>query len=61
LGLNTGETYGLANCDQAVEAGVIGIAVLLFVGSISMVCKIIKINRFYLLTRIIDLVCSHYR
>lgn len=37
LGLNTGETYGLANCDQAVEAGIIGIAVLLFIGSLSMV------------------------
>ena len=38
LGLNTGETYGLANCDQAVEAGVVGLAVLLFIGSIFMVC-----------------------
>lgn len=38
LGLNTGETYGLANCDQAVEAGIIGIAVLLFMGGIFMVC-----------------------
>lgn len=39
LGLNYGETYGLANCDQAVEAGVIGIAICLFVGGLSMVCK----------------------
>lgn len=39
LGLNSGETFGLANCDQAVEAGITGIAVLLFLGSISMVCE----------------------
>lgn len=37
LGLNYGETYGLANCDQAVEAGVIGIAICLFVGGLFMV------------------------
>lgn len=36
LGLNSGETFGLATCDQAVEAGITGIAVLLFLGSISM-------------------------
>lgn len=36
LGLNTGNTYGLANCDQAVEAGIIGIAILLFIGGIFM-------------------------
>lgn len=34
LGVNMGETYGVANCDQAVQAGIIGIAVLLFVGGI---------------------------
>jgi ABC-type protease/lipase transport system fused ATPase/permease subunit len=39
LGLNMGNTYGLANCDQAVEAGIIGIAVLLFVGGLFMVCS----------------------
>lgn len=39
LGLNSGETFGLATCDQAVEAGITGIAVLLFLGSISMACK----------------------
>lgn len=37
LGLNYGETYGLANCDQAVEAGIIGLAILLFVGGLFMV------------------------
>lgn len=34
LGVNMGETYGVANCDQAVQAGIIGIAILLFVGGI---------------------------
>lgn len=42
LGLNYGETYGLANCDQAVEAGVIGIAICLFVGGLFMVGLTIK-------------------
>ncbi|KAI7876154.1 uncharacterized protein EV154DRAFT_472610 [Mucor mucedo] len=34
LGVNMGDTYGVANCDQAVQAGIIGVAVLLFVGGI---------------------------
>ncbi|KAI9492778.1 hypothetical protein BDB00DRAFT_788433 [Zychaea mexicana] len=36
LGMELGSTYGLANCAQAVQAGVIGLAILLFVGQISM-------------------------
>ncbi|KAF7725245.1 hypothetical protein EC973_000333 [Apophysomyces ossiformis] len=36
LGMQLGDTYGLANCAQAVQAGLIGIAILLFVGSIFM-------------------------
>ncbi|KAI9323628.1 hypothetical protein BX666DRAFT_1873622 [Dichotomocladium elegans] len=36
LGMQLGSTYGLANCAQAVQAGVIGLAILLFVGQISM-------------------------
>ncbi|KAI8393949.1 uncharacterized protein BYT42DRAFT_552813 [Radiomyces spectabilis] len=36
LGMQMGDTYGLANCGQAVQAGVIGIAILLFVGGIAM-------------------------
>jgi hypothetical protein len=35
--LNPGNTYGFANCGQAVQAGIIGIAILLFVGGIFMV------------------------
>ncbi|KAG0174695.1 hypothetical protein DFQ28_007578 [Apophysomyces sp. BC1034] len=34
LGMELGNTYGLADCGQAVQAGLIGIAILLFVGSI---------------------------
>lgn len=37
LGMQLGSTYGLANCAQAVQAGVIGLAILLFVGQIAMV------------------------
>ncbi|KAG2227568.1 hypothetical protein INT45_002253 [Circinella minor] len=36
LGMQLGSTYGLANCGQAVQAGVIGLAILLFIGQISM-------------------------
>ncbi|CDS02882.1 hypothetical protein LRAMOSA00285 [Lichtheimia ramosa] len=36
LGMQLGSTYGLANCAQAVQAGVIGLAILLFVGQIAM-------------------------
>ncbi|KAI9262227.1 hypothetical protein BDA99DRAFT_464061 [Phascolomyces articulosus] len=36
LGMQLGSTYGLANCSQAVQAGVIGLAILLFIGQISM-------------------------
>ncbi|KAI9022772.1 hypothetical protein CLU79DRAFT_143495 [Phycomyces nitens] len=36
LGMQTGNTYGLANCDQAVQAGVILLAVFLFLGAIFM-------------------------
>ncbi|GAB5588755.1 54S ribosomal protein L2 mitochondrial [Umbelopsis nana] len=36
LGMNLGNTYGLANCSQAVQAGVIGIAVMLFAGTLFM-------------------------
>ncbi|KAI9314841.1 hypothetical protein BX666DRAFT_417661 [Dichotomocladium elegans] len=36
LGMQLGDTYGLANCAQAVQAGVIGLAILLFVGQLSM-------------------------
>lgn len=38
LGMNLGNTYGLANCSQAVQAGLIGIAVMLFAGTLFMVC-----------------------
>lgn len=37
LGMQLGNTYGLANCAQAVQAGVIGLAILLFVGQLTMV------------------------
>jgi hypothetical protein len=37
LGVSIGDTYGLANCSQAVEVGLIAIAVLLFVGTLFMV------------------------
>lgn len=37
LGMQTGNTYGLANCDQAVQADVIGSAIMLFVGQLFMV------------------------
>ncbi|KAH8550192.1 hypothetical protein BGW37DRAFT_521419 [Umbelopsis sp. PMI_123] len=36
LGMNLGDTYGLANCSQAVQAGLIGIGVMLFAGSLFM-------------------------
>ncbi|KAI7868490.1 hypothetical protein BDF14DRAFT_557440 [Spinellus fusiger] len=36
LGMQIGNTYGLANCNQAVQAGVIGIGILLFFGAIFM-------------------------
>lgn len=39
LGLNTGDTYGLANCDQAVQAGLIGLGILLFIGGLFTVRK----------------------
>lgn len=37
LGMELGDTYGLADCGQAVQAGLIGIAILLFVGSLFLV------------------------
>jgi hypothetical protein len=37
LGMQLGNTYGLANCDQAVQAGIVGLAILLFVGGLFMV------------------------
>ncbi|KAL7320807.1 54S ribosomal protein L2 mitochondrial [Mucor circinelloides] len=45
LGLNYGETYGLANCDQAVEAGVIGIAICLFVGGLFITWFAFTVNK----------------
>ncbi|KAI8371210.1 hypothetical protein EDC96DRAFT_501817 [Choanephora cucurbitarum] len=36
LGMEYGNTYGLANCGQAVQAGVIGNAILLFIGQLFM-------------------------
>jgi hypothetical protein len=46
LGLNMGNTYGFANCDQAVEAGIIGIAILLFVGGLFMVISfMMQVNK----------------
>ncbi|KAG1218884.1 hypothetical protein G6F35_007956 [Rhizopus arrhizus] len=36
LGMKYGDTYGLANCDQAIQADVIGSAILLFVGQLFM-------------------------
>lgn len=39
LGLEAGNTYGLANCDQAVQADVIGSAIILFVGQLFMVSQ----------------------
>ncbi|CEI94909.1 hypothetical protein RMCBS344292_09112 [Rhizopus microsporus] len=36
LGMKYGDTYGLANCDQAIQADVIGTAILLFVGQLFM-------------------------
>jgi hypothetical protein len=40
LGMQTGNTYGLANCAQAVQADVIGSAIMLFVGQLFMVSYI---------------------
>jgi hypothetical protein len=37
LGMQYGNTYGLANCDQAVQADVIGNAIMLFAGQILLV------------------------
>ncbi|MBM6384125.1 MAG: hypothetical protein JSY10_09030 [Paenibacillus sp.] len=37
LGMQMGNTYGLANCAQAVQADVIGSAIMLFVGQLFMV------------------------
>lgn len=37
LGMQIGDTYGLANCAQAVQADVIGSAVMLFVGQLFLV------------------------
>jgi hypothetical protein len=37
LGMQYGNTYGLANCGQAVQADVIGNAIILFVGQIFLV------------------------
>lgn len=39
LGMQMGNTYGLANCAQAVQADVIGSAIILFVGQLFMVKK----------------------
>jgi hypothetical protein len=39
LGMEMGNTYGLANCAQAVQADVIGSAIILFVGQLLMVSK----------------------
>ncbi|GAN00722.1 hypothetical protein MAM1_0002c00144 [Mucor ambiguus] len=36
LGMEMGNTYGLANCAQAVQADVIGSAIILFVGQLLM-------------------------
>ncbi|CAO3652132.1 unnamed protein product [Mucor hiemalis] len=36
LGMQVGNTYGLANCPQAVQADVIGSAIILFVGQLFM-------------------------
>lgn len=41
LGMQVGNTYGLANCPQAVQADVIGSAIILFVGQLFMVRKVI--------------------
>lgn len=35
-----GNTYGLANCAQAVQADVIGSAIILFVGQLLMVSTV---------------------
>jgi hypothetical protein len=37
LGLELGDVYGLANCHQAVEAGMIGLGTMLFIGGIYIV------------------------
>ncbi|KAI8341282.1 hypothetical protein BC941DRAFT_416406 [Chlamydoabsidia padenii] len=34
LGMEMGDTYGLADCGQAVQAGVIGLAIMLFLGGL---------------------------
>ncbi|KAI9486492.1 MAG: hypothetical protein EXX96DRAFT_549243 [Benjaminiella poitrasii] len=46
LGLKMGETYGLANCDQAVEAGIVGLGFLLFVGGLFMAWFGFVVNRY---------------
>ncbi|KAI8996962.1 hypothetical protein BDB01DRAFT_901428 [Pilobolus umbonatus] len=45
LHLKLGDTYGLANCDQAAQAGIIGIAFSLFMGGIFMFWFALVINR----------------
>lgn len=40
MGFNEGNTYGFANCGQAVQAGVVGLAILLFIGGIFMVSSL---------------------
>ncbi|KAI8992208.1 hypothetical protein BDB01DRAFT_777484 [Pilobolus umbonatus] len=46
LGMQYGNTYGLANCSQAVQAGVIGGAVLLFVGQFYMLYSALIVGSF---------------
>jgi hypothetical protein len=45
LGMEMGNTYGLANCAQAVQADVIGSAVILFVGQLFMVSDFLSVSK----------------
>lgn len=48
LGMQMGSTYGLANCAQAVQADVIGSAIMLFVGQLFMVSYIYNLFLLFL-------------
>jgi hypothetical protein len=45
LGMQMGSTYGLASCAQAVQADVIGSAIILFVGQLFMVSFVVVNTR----------------
>ncbi|KAI8882237.1 hypothetical protein K501DRAFT_324081 [Backusella circina FSU 941] len=46
FGLESGDVYGLANCHQAVEAGMIGLGTMLFIGGIYTTWFAMTIHRY---------------